>query len=124
MKINYKTISLESKVFHPFYGEGYILQIGNGHSVDVVFKDPLGNEFARKFKYNLIDYTKDNSIDELFTDKVKVITEAPEGSHKEVTYPVAVIKASKNIDASKAFLDFLSTDEAKTIFEKYGFAMK
>lgn len=64
------------------------------------------------------------ATDAASTDKVKVITEAPEGSHKEVTYPVAVIKDSKNIEASKAFLDFLTTDEAKKIFEKHGFAMK
>lgn len=58
------------------------------------------------------------------TDKVKVITEAPEGSHKEVTYPVAVIKDSKNVDTAKAFLDYLSTEEAAKIFVKYGFTMK
>ena len=58
------------------------------------------------------------------TDQVKVITEAPEGSHKEVTYPVAVIKASKNVEKAQEFLDYLSTEAAVKIFEKYGFAMK
>ena len=58
------------------------------------------------------------------TDKVKVVTQAPEGSHKEVTYPVAVIKDSKNVDKAKAFLDYLSTDEAAEVFVKYGFVMK
>lgn len=58
------------------------------------------------------------------TDKVKVVAEAPEESHKEVTYPVAVIKESKNQDEAKAFLDYLYTDEAVIIFEKHGFTMK
>ncbi|KOA18623.1 molybdate-binding periplasmic protein precursor [Clostridium homopropionicum DSM 5847] len=55
------------------------------------------------------------------SDKVKVAAEAPKGSHKDIVYPGAVIKASKNIEASKEFLKFLSGEEATKIFEKYGF---
>ena len=40
---------------------------------------------------------------------------------KQVVYPAAVLKASKNADATKAFLDFLKTDEAMAIFEAVGF---
>ncbi|PKM73952.1 MAG: molybdate ABC transporter substrate-binding protein [Firmicutes bacterium HGW-Firmicutes-16] len=40
---------------------------------------------------------------------------------KQVVYPAAVLKASKNPEAAKAFLDFLKTDEAMAIFEKVGF---
>ena len=64
------------------------------------------------------------ATDAMSTDKVKIVGEAPEGSHKEVTYPVAVIKSSKHIDESKAFLAFVQTEEAAKIFEKYGFSMK
>ncbi len=55
------------------------------------------------------------------SDKVKVIAAAPEDSHKPVNYPAAVIKSSKNAEAAKAFTEFLYGDDAKTIFEKYGF---
>lgn len=64
------------------------------------------------------------ATDAFTSDKIKIITEAPEGSHKEVSYPVGVVEGSKNVDRSQAFLDFLSTDEAIKIFEKYGFSMK
>lgn len=64
------------------------------------------------------------ATDAFTSDKVMISTEAPEGSHKEVSYPVAVVKSSKYVDRAKAFLDFLSTDEAIIIFEKYGFSMK
>ena len=64
------------------------------------------------------------ATDAYTTDKVQIITEAPEGSHKEVSYPVAVIKASKNSEAAKRFLDFLSTEKAINLFTKYGFTMK
>jgi len=40
---------------------------------------------------------------------------------KQVIYPAAVLKTSKNADAAKAFLDFLKTDEAMAMFEKVGF---
>lgn len=56
------------------------------------------------------------------SDKVSIIAYAPDDSHKPVVYPAAVIKASKNIEASKDFMSFLCSEKAKTIFEKYGFA--
>jgi len=54
---------------------------------------------------------------------VVVVAEAPEGSHKPAVYPGAVLKASANADAAKAFLDFLTTPEAAAAFEAVGFTM-
>ena len=54
---------------------------------------------------------------------VTVACEAPEGSHKPVVYPGAVLKASANADAAKAFLDFLTTPDAVKAFEAVGFTM-
>jgi molybdate transport system substrate-binding protein len=62
------------------------------------------------------------ATDAATTDKVEVVTEAPEDSHKPVIYPAALIKDSKNKEAAKSFLDFLSTKEAQEVFEKYGFS--
>lgn len=56
-------------------------------------------------------------------DKVKVVAEAPEGSLKPVIYPVAVLKDSKNQEAAKAFVDYLSDADVAAVFEKYGFVM-
>ncbi|MPN32125.1 Molybdate-binding protein ModA [bioreactor metagenome] len=53
--------------------------------------------------------------------KVKVIATASSDLHKPVTYPVAIIKASKKTDATKEFMSFLNSEKAKSIFEKYGF---
>jgi len=55
------------------------------------------------------------------SDKVKVVARAPEGSHKPVYYPAAVIMESKNQRAAKDFVNFLYSSKAKPIFEKYGF---
>jgi len=52
---------------------------------------------------------------------VKIVAIAPASSHSPVVYPVAVIKASKNINAAKKFVQFLSTKPASDVFKKYGF---
>ncbi len=64
------------------------------------------------------------ATDAATSSKIKVVAEAPAGSHKPVIYPAAAIKASKNIDEAKEFLTFLSTPEVTKIFEKYGFQVK
>lgn len=56
--------------------------------------------------------------------KVKTATKAPEGSHKPVIYPAAVIKGTKHLEEAKAFLAFASSDQGRKIFEKYGFICK
>ena len=61
------------------------------------------------------------ATDAAISDKVKVICTAPESTHKPVFYPAAVIKSSKHIDDAKKFLDFTSSDDAKKVFDKYGF---
>jgi len=62
------------------------------------------------------------STDAASTEKVKVVAEAPEGSVSKVIYPVGIVKTSKNQDLAKKFIDFLQSDEAKEIFESFGFA--
>jgi len=52
---------------------------------------------------------------------VKIVADAPAGSHSPVVYPAAVLKGTKDAKASKAFLDYLSTPEAVAVFEKIGF---
>lgn len=59
--------------------------------------------------------------DALVSNKVKIQATAPESSHEPVVYPVGVVKSSKNEEAAKSFLKFLSGDKAKAVFEKYGF---
>lgn len=59
--------------------------------------------------------------DAISSDSAKIISTVSEDLHSPITYPVGVIKASKNPDAAKKFEDFLFTDAAKKIFEKYGY---
>lgn len=52
---------------------------------------------------------------------VKIAGVFPDGSYPPVTYPVAAT-ANAKVDAAK-YLTFLRSNEAKAIFEKYGFSV-
>ncbi|MFZ7120809.1 MAG: molybdate ABC transporter substrate-binding protein [Eubacteriaceae bacterium] len=59
--------------------------------------------------------------DALSSDKVDLVIEIPEESHNSIVYPAAIIKSSSKIVQAKAFLKYLQGDEAKQVFEEYGF---
>ncbi len=61
------------------------------------------------------------ATDAASNEGVSVVAEAPEGSVSKVIYPVGIVKATEKSDAAKAFTEFLQSDEALKIFEKYGF---
>lgn len=55
--------------------------------------------------------------------KVKIVAIFPEGTHKPVEYPVAIVKDHKNSETSE-FLDYLKTEPAKKVFQQHGFTTK
>jgi len=63
------------------------------------------------------------STDAATSDKVEIVATAPEGSHKAITYPAAVLKTSKNPEKAKEFLDYLKTEDCAAVFEAGGFVI-
>lgn len=57
-----------------------------------------------------------------FSDGLTVVDEATADMCGQVIYPAAVLKTSAHPEAAQAFLDYLSTDEAMTVFESVGFS--
>lgn len=55
------------------------------------------------------------------SNKVKVVATAAENLHSKIVYPVAVLKNSKNASIARNYVKFLSNNQAKSVFEKYGF---
>jgi molybdate transport system substrate-binding protein len=55
------------------------------------------------------------------SEQVSVAATAPEDSHSPVIYPAATIKSSNEPAEAKHFLDFLASEKAQAVFEKYGF---
>ncbi|MDR2360678.1 MAG: molybdate ABC transporter substrate-binding protein [Oscillospiraceae bacterium] len=61
--------------------------------------------------------------DAVSSGNVEVVAAAPEGSHKAVIYPAAVISDAPQPEAAQAFLDYLKTQAAADVFVKYGFTV-
>ncbi len=59
--------------------------------------------------------------DAAISKKVKVAYEVPSQTGPKISYPMAVVKDSKQVESAKQFEDYLSSDDAAKIFEKYGF---
>lgn len=57
-----------------------------------------------------------------FSEGLTVMDTATKDMCRRVIYPAAVLKASQNAAAAKAFLEYLQGDEAMTVFESVGFA--
>lgn len=58
--------------------------------------------------------------DAIADKNVAVVAEFPGNTHDDISYPVAVIKDNSNQEVKKLY-NFLISDEAKKIYEKYGF---
>jgi len=61
--------------------------------------------------------------DAKISDRVKQVATAPSNLHSPIVYPIAVIKASRNQQSARAYVQFLSTRKAQNIFKKYGFGI-
>jgi molybdate transport system substrate-binding protein len=60
--------------------------------------------------------------DALISDKVRIAGVFPQDSHPPIVYPIAIV-AEHNDDAAQAFYSYLTGDEARAVFEKYGFTI-
>ena len=56
-----------------------------------------------------------------FSAGLDTVDEATDDMRGQVIYPAAVLKNSTHADEAKAFLDYLTTDEAGKVFESVGF---
>jgi molybdate transport system substrate-binding protein len=59
--------------------------------------------------------------DAMISKKVKVAFEVPVAEGPPISYPLAVVKESREPDAAKKLAAYLASDPAKAVFEKYGF---
>jgi len=53
--------------------------------------------------------------------KVKVVEIIDAKLYKPIVYPIAVLQKSTNQSSAKSYVEYLSSEPAKTVFEKYGF---
>jgi molybdate transport system substrate-binding protein len=55
--------------------------------------------------------------------QVRVVSIAPEATHEPVIYPAAVVKASRNEEAARKFIEYLNSPVARAVFVKHGFTI-
>ena len=55
--------------------------------------------------------------------EVAVAAEAPQGTHKPIAYPAAILKRTGDKAAAKAFVEFLKSDASAEVFENIGFTI-
>jgi molybdate transport system substrate-binding protein len=62
--------------------------------------------------------------DATISKKVKVAYEVPPKDNPAISYPMALMKDSKDLNAAKRFLKHLDSEEAGRVFEKSGFIVR
>jgi molybdate transport system substrate-binding protein len=62
--------------------------------------------------------------DAAISKKVKVAWEIPASDGPDISYPVAVIKESRNAESAGKFVQYLDSTEAARVFQKYGFQLR
>lgn len=57
------------------------------------------------------------------SNRVRVVATAPTSTHSPIIYPVAVIRRSRQAEAAREFVTFLTSAQARTVFKRYGFTI-
>ncbi|WP_107837796.1 molybdate ABC transporter substrate-binding protein [Metasolibacillus meyeri] len=94
----------------------------------------LWNELESKIVYTkdvrqVLTYVETENVDAglvyktdaLISDKVEIVATADSETHTPIIYPVGILKDSKQTAAATDFYQFLQSDVAMNVFEKYGF---
>ena len=63
------------------------------------------------------------ATDAELSQRVQIVSTAPETSHDPIVYPVAQVKNSENQASVQEFISFLRSPAARAIFERHGFRM-
>ncbi|MDF9408902.1 MAG: Molybdate-binding periplasmic protein precursor [Pelotomaculum sp. PtaB.Bin013] len=77
----------------------------------------------------VITYVETDNVDAGFVYRsdavagknIKIIAAVPSGLHKNIVYPVAILNSSKHQKEAEEFVNYLQSEEASQVFEKYCF---
>jgi molybdate transport system substrate-binding protein len=60
--------------------------------------------------------------DSLISKKAKIAVEIPAAEEPKISYPIAVLKSSKQPERARKFAEYLAGPVARSVFEKFGFS--
>jgi molybdate transport system substrate-binding protein len=61
--------------------------------------------------------------DARISNRVTQVATAPSNLHSPIVYPIAVVRASRNQQAARAYAQFLNSRSAQAVFRRYGFGI-
>ena len=62
--------------------------------------------------------------DAAISKNLKIAYEVPASDSPAISYPMALVKDSKELDAARRFLKHLDSDEASRVFQRFGFIVR
>ena len=62
--------------------------------------------------------------DAAISKKVKVAYEVPNPDNPNISYPMAMVKEAKQPEAARRLLQYLNSDDAAKVFQKFGFIIR
>jgi molybdate transport system substrate-binding protein len=106
------------------YAREYLEKIGlwNAVSEKVVLTENVRSALAAVESGN-VDAGIVYKTDALSSKKVKVAVEISGAEAAKISYPLAVVKSSKEPERAKKFAEYLASPAARQVFEKFGFVV-
>lgn len=94
-----------------------------------LWKEAEGKVVYTKDVRQVLTYVESGNVDAgivyktdaLISHKVKIVAAAKDTSHAPIIYPIGVIKSSSHLKEARDFYQYLHSEPAMKIFEKYGF---
>lgn len=127
MKVEYKKIALAEPQSVPagIYAREYLQKLGLWEKVKekVVPTENVRGALAAVESGN-VEAGFVYKTDSLISKKVKIAVEISAAEGPKISYPIAIIKASKEPDRAKKFEEYLTGSEAETVFKKFGFIIE
>ncbi|HEV2319995.1 MAG TPA: molybdate ABC transporter substrate-binding protein [Verrucomicrobiae bacterium] len=62
--------------------------------------------------------------DAAISKSVRIVYEVPRGKGPDIRYPVALVKTSEHPVEAKRFLEYVDSNDAARVFERFGFAVR
>lgn len=91
---------------------------------DLEEKMVFGNDVRQVLTYvesGNVTYGFVYGSDAATSDKVTIVSKLEEGTHDEIIYPAAVVKASELQSSARDFVQYLHSEKAQKILATYGF---
>lgn len=139
--ITSKENSNEIKTFEDLISQSETISIGTPESVpagkyakEMLVRLGIWDKLEQKLVFakdvrQVLTYVETGNVDAgivyhtdaLASSKTEIQETANENTHTPIIYPLGILKESKNQNEAKLFFEYMQTDDALSILEKFGF---